>query len=115
MSSAISFTSSVRGAPVAARRASAARRVAARAPLVTRANADIMSEVGTVQLSAGQLEAQRYVASNRFRLQKDKGPTFEKRWAERKSRLANLDGFRFFTLMRRVENSPGGPSHGAER
>ena len=109
MSSAISFTSSVRGAPVAARRASAARRVAARAPLVTRANADIMSEVGTVQLSAGQLEAQRYVASNRFRLQKDKGPTFEKRWAERKSRLANLDGFRFFTLMRRVENSPGGP------
>lgn len=109
MSSAISFTSSVRGAPVAPRRALAARRVAARAPLVTRANADIMSEVGTVQLSAGQLEAQRYVASNRFRLQKDKGPTFEKRWAERKSRLANLDGFRFFTLMRRVENSPGGP------
>jgi len=109
MSSAISFTTSVRGCPVVGRRAPAARHVAARAPLVTRANADIMSEVGTVQLSAGQLEAQRYVASNRFRLQKNKGPTFEKRWAERKSRLANLDGFRFFTLMRRVENSPGGP------
>ena len=38
-----------------------------------------------------------------------KGPAFEKRWAERKSRLAVLDGFRFFTLMRRVEGPPGGP------
>ena len=69
----------------------------------------MMSEVGTVQLTEGQLKAERYVASNRFRLQANKGPVFEKRWAERKSRLANLDGFRFFTLMRRVEGSPGGP------
>ena len=61
-----------------------------------------------MQLSEGQLNAERYVASNRFRLQKGKGPTFEKRWAERKSRLANLDGFRFFTLMRRVEGMPAG-------
>lgn len=68
----------------------------------------MMSEVGTVQLSDGQLNAERYVASNRFKLQKDKGPTFEKRWAERKSRLANLDGFRFFTLMRRVDGMPAG-------
>ena len=66
----------------------------------------MMSEVGTVQLTEGQLKAERYVASNRFRLQANKGPVFEKRWAERKSRLANLDGFRFFTLMRRVEGSP---------
>tara|TARA_B110000977_G_scaffold192413_1_gene265860 strand:+ start:13551 stop:14534 length:984 start_codon:yes stop_codon:yes gene_type:complete len=105
MSSAVSFASSVRGRPVVGRRAPVARRV--RAPLVTRANADIMSEVGTVQLTDAQFTAERYVASNRFKLQKDKGPTFEKRWAERKSRLANLDGFRFFTLMRRVEASPG--------
>ena len=76
------------------------------APLVTRANADMMSEVGTVQLTEGQLKAERYVASNRFRLQANKGPVFEKRWAERKSRLANLDGFRFFTLSRRVEGLP---------
>ena len=47
------------------------------------------------------------MASNRFKLQGGKGPTFEKRWAERKSRLANLDGFRFFTLMRRVEGEAG--------
>ena len=72
----------------------------------------MMSEVGTVKLSDGQLQAERYVASNRFKLQSGKGPTFEKRWAERKSRLANLDGFRFFTLMRRVEGMPGGPPGG---
>lgn len=70
----------------------------------------MMAEVGTVQLSEGQLSAERYVASNRFKLQGGKGPTFEKRWAERKSRLANLDGFRFFTLMRRVEHSLSGAS-----
>ena len=70
----------------------------------------MMSEVGTVKLAEGQLSAERYVASNRFKLQAGKGPVFEKRWAERKSRLANLDGFRFFTLMRRVEGMPvGGP------
>jgi heme-degrading monooxygenase HmoA len=75
----------------------------------------MMSEVGTVKLAAGQLTAERYVASNRFKLQKGKGPTFEKRWAERKSRLANLDGFRFFTLMRRVESSmPGPPKQASE-
>jgi heme-degrading monooxygenase HmoA len=68
-----------------------------------------MSEVGTAVLTDGQLQAERYVASNRFRLQGGKGPTFEKRWAERKSRLANLDGFRFFTLMRRVEGMGGPP------
>ena len=47
-----------------------------------------MSEVGTAVLTDGQLQGERYVASNRFRLQAGKGPTFEKRWAERKSRLA---------------------------
>jgi heme-degrading monooxygenase HmoA len=69
----------------------------------TRANADIMDEVGSLQIKEGQLTRERYVASNRFRVQDGKGPAFEKRWAERPSRLAKLDGFRFFTLMRRVE------------
>ena len=62
-----------------------------------------MDEVGTLTLKAGQLSRERYVASNRFRVQDGKGPAFEKRWAERPSRLAKLDGFRFFTLMRRVD------------
>merc|ERR1712187_93309 len=51
---------------------------------------------------AGLLQADRYIAMNRFRLRDGKGPKFEARWANRKSRLATLDGFQYFTLMRRV-------------
>ena len=75
----------------------------ARRGRVVARSADIMDEVGTLELAEGQLASERYVASNRFRVQDGKGPAFEKRWAERPSRLARLDGFRFFTLMRRVE------------
>lgn len=82
-----------------------------RASVVTRMSADIMDEVGTLELRAGQLERARYVASNRFKVQDGKGAAFEKRWAERPSRLARLDGFRFFTLMRRVE-APSGRAYG---
>ena len=71
------------------------------------ANADMMNEVGTAILPKDAIKAERYVASNRFKLQKGKGPQFEKRWAERKSRLSKLDGFRFFTLMRRVSEGRG--------
>ncbi|KAK3234184.1 hypothetical protein CYMTET_55552 [Cymbomonas tetramitiformis] len=51
--------------------------------------------------TAVQLPADRYIATNRFKVKN--APAFEKRWCERKSRLAELDGFRFFTLMRRVD------------
>ena len=71
--------------------------------VTTRMSADIMDEVGTLVVGEGQLDRARYVASNRFRVQEGKGAAFEKRWAERPSRLAKLDGFRYFTLMRRVE------------
>ena len=47
-----------------------------------------------VNLENGQLTG-RYIASNRFQVRNGKGPKFEKRWADRKSRLATLDGFRF--------------------
>ena len=53
-------------------------------------------------LEKGQLSRQRYVATNRFRVRKGQRARFEKRWATRKSRLATLDGFRFFTLLKRV-------------
>ena len=49
------------------------------------------------------MTAQRYVATNRFRVKQGREAAFEKRWAERPSRLGSLDGFRFFTMMRRVE------------
>mmetsp|Transcript_2339 Transcript_2339/g.6272 ORF Transcript_2339/g.6272 Transcript_2339/m.6272 type:complete len:376 (-) Transcript_2339:2084-3211(-) len=48
------------------------------------------------------LKRERYIASNRFSVRSGKESKFEKRWANRKSRLAELDGFRYFHLMRRV-------------
>eukprot|EP00899_Mesostigma_viride_P014603 jgi/Mesvir1/23143/Mv10531-RA.1 len=73
-----------------------------RQPLGVVASKDWADEVGTAVLSAGMAQRERYIASNRFKTQKSKGPAFEKRWTERKSRLAQLDGFRYFTLLRRV-------------
>lgn len=62
--------------------------------------------MGNTLLSKEAMKAERYVATNRFKVREGKGPAFEKRWAERKSRLATLDGFRFFSLLRRVDG-PG--------
>lgn len=52
--------------------------------------------------SNGLLKRDRYVATNRFAVRQGKAAKFEKRWATRKSRLATLDGFQYFHLMRRV-------------
>ena len=66
--------------------------------------ADMFAEASIgVKLQAGQLQRERYIASNRFKCREGKGPKFEKRWADRTSRLSQLDGFRFFTLLKRVE------------
>ena len=56
----------------------------------------------TMTTSKGLLKRDRYVATNRFAVRKSQAAKFEKRWATRKSRLATLDGFRYFHLMRRV-------------
>jgi len=53
--------------------------------------------------TAPMLTAERYVATNRFRVKEGREASFEKRWADRSSRLGLLDGFRFFCMMRRVE------------
>mmetsp|Transcript_19380 Transcript_19380/g.28695 ORF Transcript_19380/g.28695 Transcript_19380/m.28695 type:complete len:344 (-) Transcript_19380:54-1085(-) len=58
----------------------------------------------------GLLKRDRYVATNRFAVRSKKGPKFEKRWATRKSRLAELDGFKYFHLMRRVSLNDDGTS-----
>uniref|UniRef100_A0A7S2U695 ABM domain-containing protein n=1 Tax=Attheya septentrionalis TaxID=420275 RepID=A0A7S2U695_9STRA len=50
----------------------------------------------------GLLKRDRYVATNRFAVRAGKEAKFEARWANRQSRLATLDGFRYFHLMRRV-------------
>lgn len=67
---------------------------------------------GNTLLPSEALPAERYIAVNRFTVrQRDSTDTtaaakFEKRWAERKSRLAQLPGFRFFSLMRQVPVDP---------
>ena len=49
------------------------------------------------------LPRERYVASNRFKTRGGKAAAkFEARWANRKSRLAELEGFRYFSLFREV-------------
>mmetsp|Transcript_23700 Transcript_23700/g.30924 ORF Transcript_23700/g.30924 Transcript_23700/m.30924 type:complete len:363 (+) Transcript_23700:59-1147(+) len=52
--------------------------------------------------NSGLLKRDRYVATNRFAVRNGKEAKFEKRWATRKSRLASLQGFKYFHLMRRV-------------
>jgi len=55
-----------------------------------------------------KLTRERYIATNRFSVRKGREAKFEKRWATRKSRLASLDGFRYFHLMRRVKLNDDG-------
>ena len=57
----------------------------------------------TALTDAGLLKRDRYVATNRFSVRRNQQAKFEKRWATRKSRLAVLDGFKYFQLMRRVK------------
>jgi heme-degrading monooxygenase HmoA len=57
----------------------------------------------TALTNAGLLKRDRYIATNRFSVRRNQQAKFEKRWATRKSKLAVLDGFCFFQLMRRVK------------
>jgi len=56
----------------------------------------------TTEASLRKLQRDRYIATNRFSVRKGKEAKFENRWAIRKSRLATLEGFRYFHLMKRV-------------
>lgn len=58
--------------------------------------------LGNTKLSQESLIAERYVATNRFKVRPGQEAKFEKRWADRKSRLAQLKGFRFFSLLKRT-------------
>lgn len=61
-------------------------------------------EVETIS-EEGLLPGERYVASNRFMVREGAEAAFEQRWAQRKSSLITLPGFRWFSLMRRVPPS----------
>ena len=47
------------------------------------------------------LDADVFVAMNRFKVLEGKEEAFEKRWAERESKLEGMDGFLTFLLLRR--------------
>jgi len=51
------------------------------------------------------LPAVRFIAQNRFRVRPGREAAFEKRWADRKSAMAKLPGFRFFCMLRLVNSS----------
>lgn len=55
-----------------------------------------------VETKQNLIQRDRYIASNRFAVRPGKEAKFEQRWATRKSRLASLEGFRYFHLMKRV-------------
>ena len=88
----------------------------ARRALNVRGDRDFAKDVGGTKVTDDMVKTDRYVAMNRFKVKSGAGPRFEQRWATRKSRLAELDGFRFFQLMRRVprqqgEDLPAGTCH----
>lgn len=53
----------------------------------------------------GSLTAERFVVQNRFKVKEGREAAFEKRWADRESRLGTLDGFRYFCMLRRVDDA----------
>jgi heme-degrading monooxygenase HmoA len=63
----------------------------------------INEDISTANDKTPIIPRDRYVATNRFTVRKGKEAKFEQRWATRKSRLATLEGFRYFHLMRRVQ------------
>lgn len=76
-----------------------------RGPSVSRA---VVKTVETAETSTASAESdalqpsERYIASNRFSVREGADAAFEQRWAQRKSSLLTLPGFRWFSLMRRV-------------
>lgn len=62
-------------------------------------------DAAVVAPSKAEVAGERFVVQNQFKVKAGREAAFEKRWADRKSRLATLDGFRFFCIMRRVDDA----------
>ena len=76
----------------------------------TRLHMATVEEDTTSVTPKGLLKRDRYIATNRFAVRLGKAAKLEQRWASRKSRLAELQGFRYFHLMRRVTLNDDGTS-----
>jgi heme-degrading monooxygenase HmoA len=70
---------------------------------VTMVTTDVVDTDDSLTSDKGLLKRVRYIATNRFAVRKDQQAKFEKRWTVRKSKLATLEGFKYFHLMRRVK------------
>jgi len=77
------------------------------AVLLAPASAMVVRPTMVATSATSPLTAQRYIATNRFRVKDSREAAFEKRWADRQSRLGMLDGFRFFCMLRRVAKRDG--------
>jgi heme-degrading monooxygenase HmoA len=53
------------------------------------------------------------MVTNRFAVCQNKAAKFEQRWVTRKSRLASLDGYKYFHLIRRVTSEDVPPQNAA--
>ena len=60
------------------------------------------ADAPTATASGKTIPAERFVVQNQFKVKAGREAAFEKRWADRESRLGTLDGFRFFCMLRRV-------------
>jgi len=61
------------------------------------------SVTATTTTETEGIPTSRFVVQNRFKVRKGREAVFEKRWADRKSRLGTLPGFRFFCILRKID------------
>jgi hypothetical protein len=97
---------SFRAVTVVAPPSSSSNRIFSSSLHSTTVDADIISAATITTDTTNKnnlLTRDRYIATNRFTVRKGREAKFEKRWATRKSKLATLDGFKYFHLMRRVK------------
>lgn len=98
-----SFVSPAALAPLTTKTTTSVHRTSSSLWTMSSSTSDTTEDSSSTQVTdTGLLKRDRYVATNRFAVRKDKAAKFEQRWATRKSSLAKLDGFKYFHLMRRV-------------
>ncbi|CAJ1406499.1 unnamed protein product [Effrenium voratum] len=71
-------------------------------------NVRVLAAPATMEAErSGLMEGERFIALNRFRVREGAEDAFEQRWGKSKDEaLQSLDGFRWFSLLRRVSSTP---------
>jgi len=84
-------------------------------PLRTTIRFSTSEEVDLSQATNTGIPTSRFVVQNRFRVKKGREAAFEKRWADRESRLGTLPGFRFFCMLRRIKDGAATTGHSEDK